>query len=127
MGSLWMTVRSGFRYRWRAWLALTLLLGVMGGVVLGRLPAPGAPTPPTPAAGRGRGRDLAILKTLGLTRRQVLTVVGWQAWALAAVALAVGVPLGIIGGRWALAFFAGSVGVTSDTDIPMPLVVGPSR
>ena len=54
---------------------------------------------------RRRRRDLAVLKTLGLTRVQVLRLVGWQASALAAVALLAGLPLGVIAGRQAWAFF----------------------
>lgn len=46
-----------------------------------------------------RRRDLAVLKTLGLSRWQVQAVVAWQAVALAAAALAVGLPLGVVAGR----------------------------
>ena len=70
-----------------------------------------------------RRRDLALLKTLGLRRGQVLRVVSWQAGALAAAALAVGVPLGVLGGRWAWALFARSAGVSSVPDIPVLLVL----
>jgi hypothetical protein len=34
MASVWLSLRAGLRQGWRAWLALALLLGVMGGVVL---------------------------------------------------------------------------------------------
>ena len=44
---------------------------------------------------RRRRRDLAILKTLGFTHGEVGRTVAWQATTLAAVTLAVGVPLGI--------------------------------
>jgi putative ABC transport system permease protein len=66
------------------------------------------------ASARRRRRDLALLKTLGLTRRQLLGVVAWQASALAAAALIVGVPLGVIAGRWSWRLFAGVVGVSGD-------------
>jgi hypothetical protein len=46
-------------------------------------------------------RDLAILKSLGFIRRQVRHVVGWQATTIAAIALLIGLPAGIAGGRWA--------------------------
>ena len=59
---------------------------------------------------RRRRRDLAMLKTLGLVRRQVLSVVEWQALSLAGVALVVGVPLGLLAGRWAWVLFASSAG-----------------
>jgi hypothetical protein len=50
-------------------------------------------------------------------------VVAWEASALAAAALLVGLPLGIIAGRWAWAIFAGSAGVTGVADVPLPLVL----
>ncbi len=72
---------------------------------------------------RRRRRDLAVLKTLGLLRPQVLSVVLWQACALCAVAVAAGLPLGVIAGRWAWAVFAGWVGVASDPVVPVPTVL----
>jgi ABC-type lipoprotein release transport system permease subunit len=71
---------------------------------------------------RRRRRDLAVLKTLGLLRSQLLRVVSWQASALATVALLAGLPLGLLAGRWAWQLFAGSAGVGGDADIPMLLV-----
>jgi ABC-type antimicrobial peptide transport system permease subunit len=68
---------------------------------------------------RRRRRDLAVVKTLGFLRRQVSAAVAWQATALAAVALLVGLPLGVAGGRWAWALFAGSLGVGSGADVPL--------
>lgn len=47
-----------------------------------------------------RRRDLAILKALGLSRSQLLRVLAWEASALAAVALLIGLPLGAVAGRW---------------------------
>lgn len=72
---------------------------------------------------RQRRRDLAALKTLGLRRSQLLRVVSWQASALAAAALLVGLPLGVVAGRWAWILFAGTVGVAADADIPVALVL----
>jgi hypothetical protein len=72
---------------------------------------------------RRRRRDLAILKVLGLLRRQLLLVVCWEATALAAAALLIGVPLGLLAGRWAWALFAGSTGVAPDASIPVALVL----
>jgi hypothetical protein len=72
---------------------------------------------------RRRDRDLALLKTLGLVRSQLLRVVFWEATTLAAVALLVGLPLGVLAGRWAWLVFAGSAGVASQADVPVPLVL----
>ena len=62
-------------------------------------------------AARRRRRDLAILKTIGFVRRQVRGAVAWQAATLASVALLFGIPLGIVGGRWAWRAFANRLGV----------------
>ncbi len=72
---------------------------------------------------RRRRRDLAVLKTLGLLRSQLLRVVSWQAIALAAAALLIGLPLGLLAGRWAWLLFADSAGVGSQADVPVPLVL----
>jgi ABC-type lipoprotein release transport system permease subunit len=48
---------------------------------------------------RGRRRDLAVLRTLGLDRRDVRAAVAWQATILVGLALAVALPLGIAAGR----------------------------
>jgi MacB-like periplasmic core domain/FtsX-like permease family len=70
-----------------------------------------------------RRRELAVLKTLGLVRSQLLRVAAWQATALAAAALVIGLPLGVLAGRWAWAVFAGSAGVSGVADVPAPLVL----
>ena len=72
---------------------------------------------------RRRRRDLAMLKALGLVRRQVLGVVEWQAAALASTALLFGVPSGILAGRWAWVLFAGASGVSPGATVPVPLVL----
>jgi ABC-type antimicrobial peptide transport system permease subunit len=72
---------------------------------------------------RRRRRDLAILKTLGFTRSEVLRTVGWQASALAAAALLIGIPVGVIAGRWAWALFANEAGVASQATVDVPLVL----
>ena len=72
---------------------------------------------------RRRRRDLAVLKTLGLTRSQVQAVVAWNATAIVAAALLVGVPLGIVAGRWAWAIFAGAAGVAPSPAVNAPLIL----
>jgi putative ABC transport system permease protein len=68
---------------------------------------------------RRRRRDLALLKTLGFARSQVLGVVAWEATAFAVVALLVGLPLGILAGRWAWAYFADAAGVPTGATVPL--------
>jgi ABC-type lipoprotein release transport system permease subunit len=72
---------------------------------------------------RRRRRELAILKTLGLRRPQLLWVVGWEATSLAGAAMLAGLPLGLLAGRWSWALFAGALGVPGGADIPVLLVL----
>jgi hypothetical protein len=60
---------------------------------------------------RRRRRDFAVLRVLGFTGRQVRATVSWMAVTVAVVALALGVPLGIVAGRLAWLFFAGQLGI----------------
>lgn len=68
---------------------------------------------------RRRRRDLAILKTLGFVQGQVATVVAWQATTLAAIALVVGLPLGIAAGRWTWSLFADQLGIAPTPSVPL--------
>ena len=65
-----------------------------------------------------RRRDIAVLKTMGFVRRQVLALVTWQAATFAAVSLLIGVPLGIFAGRAAWALFARELGVQTLSVVP---------
>lgn len=60
---------------------------------------------------RRRRRDLAILKTIGFVRGQARRAVAWQATTMVVVAAMVGVPLGVIGGRWLWTRVADGIGV----------------
>jgi ABC-type lipoprotein release transport system permease subunit len=71
-----------------------------------------------------RRRDLAVLRVLGLTGRQVRATVSWMAVTIALAALAVGVPVGVACGRLAWEFFAGQLGVEPVTEVPaVPVVI----
>ncbi len=48
----------------------------------------------------------------------MIRVVSWQASALATTALLVGLPLGVLVGRWSWALFAESAGVAHQANIP---------
>jgi hypothetical protein len=71
---------------------------------------------------RRRRRHLAVLKTIGFDRRQLLATVGWQAVTFAAVGLLVGLPLGIAAGRWAWYLFAKQIDVVPEPVTPVGLV-----
>jgi predicted lysophospholipase L1 biosynthesis ABC-type transport system permease subunit len=74
---------------------------------------------------RRRRHELAVLKTLGMTRRQVRAVVAWQTTLTLVIAMVAGVPLGIAGGRLAWHAFAGSLGVVPVVEVPvLALVLG---
>lgn len=72
---------------------------------------------------RRRRRDLAILKTLGFTRGQVSATVAWQASTLILVSLAIGVPLGLMTGRWAWNLFVDQLGAVPQVVIPVGSVI----
>jgi ABC-type lipoprotein release transport system permease subunit len=58
-----------------------------------------------------RRAEAGLLKVLGFVRRQVATVISWQATAVILAGLVVGVPLGIAAGKVAWRQFATNVGV----------------
>ena len=67
---------------------------------------------------RRRRRDLALLKTLGFTSRQVRVTVAWFAVAIVAPALLFGLPLGIVAGRWGWQLFARYLAVVPEPIAP---------
>jgi putative ABC transport system permease protein len=95
---------------------LTLAVAVAAGAVLSLALA-------LLASVRQRRGELALLKTLGLTRRQVMAAVAWQASVILAVAGVVGVPLGVAAGHWAWAAFATSLGAVPVTVVPVPALL----
>jgi len=68
---------------------------------------------------RRRRRDLALLKTLGFTTRQLGAAVAWQASGAAVVGLVVGVPLGIAAGRQLWILFARSIAAVPHPTVPL--------
>jgi hypothetical protein len=72
---------------------------------------------------RRRGRDLALLKSLGFTGSQLSATVAWQAATTMLVGVGLGVPLGVVLGRWLWSGFAGELGVLALPSVPMELLV----
>jgi len=66
---------------------------------------------------RGR-RELAVIKTLGFTRRQVRALIAWHATTIGAIALAAGVPIGWGIGRWIWNVVAAHLGVAPEAITP---------
>jgi ABC-type lipoprotein release transport system permease subunit len=75
------------------------------------------------SAARRRRRELAILKVLGFRRRQVSAAIAWQATVVAALAILIGVPLGIALGRWGWKVFAHRLGVPDTPVTPLLAIV----
>jgi hypothetical protein len=72
---------------------------------------------------RRRRRDLALLETLGFTRRQVSATVAWQATTVGVIALAFGLPLGIVLGRFAWQALADQLGTVAEPVVPLLAVL----
>ena len=72
---------------------------------------------------RRRRRDLAVLKTIGFTSRQLLLSVIWQAMTIATIGVFLGVPIGIATGRWLWTLFAEQLAVVVEPAVPAPLLI----
>jgi hypothetical protein len=72
---------------------------------------------------RRRRRELALLKTLGFTARQLSAVVAWQATVAVVIGAVVGVPLGIVLGRTLWNLFAREISVVPAPTVPVTVVV----
>ncbi len=75
------------------------------------------------ASVRRRRRDLALLKTLGFTKRQLAAAISWQASVAALVGILIGVPLGIVLGRWLWILFAHLIYAVPEPTVPVGWVV----
>ncbi|HZI46076.1 MAG TPA: FtsX-like permease family protein, partial [Ilumatobacter sp.] len=70
-----------------------------------------------------RRHDLATLRSLGFTPRQTTACIVWQALTIGAVALVLGVPLGLIAGRGAWWAATDPIGVATDISRPLAALV----
>ena len=68
---------------------------------------------------RRRRRELALLKTLGMTRWQLRATIAWQATLTLVIAVIAGGALGAMAGRWAWRAFASSLGIAPVTEVPV--------
>jgi hypothetical protein len=74
---------------------------------------------------RRRRQELALLKALGMTRGQVRVIIAWQTTLTLLIAIVIGGPLGIAGGRLAWQAFARSLGAVPVVEVPvLALIVG---
>jgi ABC-type lipoprotein release transport system permease subunit len=72
---------------------------------------------------RRRRNELATLRALGFTRRQLVASVLTQSVLVTALGVAVGVPLGVLAGRWAWGAFADRLSVVDQPVTPVPQLV----
>ncbi len=76
------------------------------------------------ASVRRRRRDLALLKTLGFTRRQLAATVAWQASVAVGIGTVVGIPIGIVVGRTLWDVFAHQIDAVAEPFVPALTIVG---
>jgi FtsX-like permease family len=70
------------------------------------------------ASVRRRWRDLALLKALGFTRGQLATAVAWQASVSVVIGTAIGIPAGLLLGRWLWGVFADELYAVPRASVP---------
>jgi ABC-type lipoprotein release transport system permease subunit len=70
------------------------------------------------ASVRRRRLELALMKTLGFTRRQLAAAVAWQSTVAVLTGTVVGVPVGIIVGRTLWQVFAHEIDVIPTPTVP---------
>jgi hypothetical protein len=75
------------------------------------------------ASVRRRQRDLALLKALGFTPRQLAAAVAWQAAVAAVIGVVIGIPLGVVIGRQLWTLFAHNLNAVPDPTVPALSVV----
>jgi len=72
---------------------------------------------------RRRRRELALLKTLGFTRGQLAATVASQATVAALTGIVLGIPLGVIAGRWLWIEFAREIAAVPNPTIPVTWIL----
>jgi hypothetical protein len=75
------------------------------------------------ASVRRRRRSMAMLRTLGFTGRQLRASVAWQSSVAVVIGLVVGVPLGIVAGRFVWDLFAANIYVVPSPTVPALAIV----
>jgi hypothetical protein len=75
------------------------------------------------ASVRRRRRELAMLRALGFTGRQLRSTIAWQASVAGVGGVVVGVPLGIVLGRWLWTLFARYINAVPEPTVPLFAVV----
>ncbi len=93
---------------------LAVILAVLSLAVLGQFAVVSASR---------RRRDFAVLKTLGLRRRQLAAVAAWQVTVVTGLGLLAGLPVGVAAGHWAWEQFAAAAGLPTVAITPVLFVL----
>jgi ABC-type lipoprotein release transport system permease subunit len=72
---------------------------------------------------RRRRTDLALLKTLGFTKRQLAGAIAWQASVGVAIGCVVGIPLGIALGRFLWDLFVHQISAVPAPTVPAASII----
>jgi ABC-type lipoprotein release transport system permease subunit len=67
---------------------------------------------------RRRRRDLALLKSIGFTQKQLAASIAWQSSVAALIGCVVGIPLGVVVGRALWTSFARSINAVPAPAVP---------
>jgi hypothetical protein len=89
-------------------LAVTMAASVVAGIASGT---------------RARRHELALIRALGGTPRQIRASVRWHALSIVLVGLVVGLPVGVVAGRIAFGAFARDIGTVPRPAVPMLLML----
>ena len=68
---------------------------------------------------RRRAADLAVLRAIGSSSRNLVATLRWQALVLTGSSIVIGVPLGLIASRFAWTAFSRSLGIAPGTVTPL--------
>jgi ABC-type lipoprotein release transport system permease subunit len=101
-------VRNIERVNWLPWV-LALVVAVL---------AVGALAHALLISVRAHRRELAVLRSLGFTPRQTAAAVGWESLALAVGGVLIGLPAGLIVGRWGWHLLADQIGIPPQPAMP---------
>ncbi len=72
---------------------------------------------------RRRRTDLALLKALGFTKRQLAGAIAWQASVAVGIGCVIGIPLGIALGRFLWGLFVHQISAVPDPTVPAVSIV----
>jgi hypothetical protein len=75
------------------------------------------------ASVRRRRRDLALLKVLGFTQRQLSAAIAWQSTVAAVIGIVAGTPLGVVIGRQSWILFARDISALPDPTVPVQSLI----